>query len=206
MADWQAYAAAGFVVVAPNPRGGSGRGFDFARAIYADWGNKDVQDVIAALDHVIALGIADPTRLGVGGRSYGGILTNYVITSDARFKAAVSGAGSSNVLGMYGHDMYATEYQLELGTPWKNADVYERLSYPFLHADRIKTPTLFYCEALDVNVPCLGAEQMYQALSSLRVPTQLVIYPDEYHPVTVPSYLLDRMTRMIGWYKRHLEP
>jgi dipeptidyl aminopeptidase/acylaminoacyl peptidase len=206
MADWQAYAAAGFVVVAPNPRGGSGRGFEFARAIYADWGDKDVQDVIAALDHVIGLGIADPERLGVGGRSYGGILTNYVIASDRRFKAAISGAGSSNFLGMYGHDMYTTEYELELGTPWKNADVYERLSYPFLHADRIRAATLFYCEALDVNVPCLGAEQMYQALSSLRVPTQLVIYPDEYHPVTVPSYLFDRLTRALAWYKRYLEP
>jgi dipeptidyl aminopeptidase/acylaminoacyl peptidase len=206
MPDWQAFAAAGFVVVAPNPRGGSGRGFDFARAIYADWGNKDLQDVTAAVDHLIEIGIADPARLGVGGRSYGGILTNYVIASDPRFKAAVSGAGSSNFLGMYGHDMYTTEYELELGTPWKNADVYERLSYPFLHADRIKAATLFYCEQLDVNVPCLGAEQMYQALRSLRVPTQLVIYPDEYHPVTVPSYVDDRLTRMLAWYKRYLAP
>ena len=160
----------------------------------------------AAVDHVIDLGIADPARLGVGGRSYGGILTNYVIASDPRFKAAVSGAGSSNFVGMYGHDMYTTEYELELGTPWKNTDVYERLSYPFLHADRIRTATLFYCEALDVNVPCLGAEQMYQALRSLRVPTQLVIYPGEYHPVTVPSYLDDRLTRMLAWYKRYLTP
>ncbi len=137
MADWQAYAAKGFVVVAANPRGSSGRGFDFARAIYADWGNKDVEDVLAAVDHVVRLGIADPARLGIGGRSYGSILTNYVIARDPRFKVAVSGAGSSNMLGMYGHDQYTREYELELGTPWANREAYDRTSYPFLHADRI---------------------------------------------------------------------
>ena len=98
--DWQAYAARGFAVVGVNPRGSSGRGFDFARAIYADWGNKDVQDVLAGVDHVVKIGIADPARLGVGGRSYGSILTNYVIASDKRFKVAVSGAGTSNMLGI----------------------------------------------------------------------------------------------------------
>lgn len=206
MPDWQAYAAAGYVVVAPNPRGSSGRGFDFARAIYADWGHRDVEDVRAAVDYAIAQGIADPQRLGVGGRSYGGILTNYVIASDQRFRAAVSGAGSSNFFGMYGNDEYTAEYELELGLPWKNPDVYERLSYPFLHADRIKTPTLFYCEQLDVNVPCLGAEQMYQALRSLRVPTRLVVYPGEYHPVTLPGYLRDRQQRLLDWYGRYLAP
>ncbi len=204
MADWQAYAARGFVVVAANPRGSSGRGFDFARAIYADWGHKDVQDVLAAVDHVVAAGIADPARLGVGGRSYGGILTNYVIASDTRFKAAVSGAGASNFAALYGHDMYAREYELELGTPWANRGVWDRLSYPFLHAYRIKTPTLFYCAEQDFNVPCNGSEQMYQALRSLGVPTQLVIYPGENHALTVPSYLQDRMERLIEWNERHL--
>ena len=206
MPDWQAYAAAGFVVVAPNPRGSSGRGFDFSRAIYADWGRKDVQDVLAAVDHVVAQGIADPARLGVGGRSYGGILTNYVIASDKRFKAAVSGAGASNMLAMFGHDMYTREYALELGTPWQNRDAYERVSYPFLHADRIVTPTLFYCAALDYNVPCLGSEQMYQALKAVGVPSQLVIYPGENHALSVPSYLRDRLERLIGWYQRFLAP
>jgi dipeptidyl aminopeptidase/acylaminoacyl peptidase len=206
MPDWQAYAAAGFVVVAPNPRGSSGSGFDFSRAIYADWGHVDVQDVRAAVDYVVAQGIADPDRLGVGGRSYGGILTNYVIASDLRFKAAVSGAGSSNMIGMYGHDMYTREYELELGTPWQNPEAYARVSYPFLHADRIKTATLFYCADEDFNVPCLGAEQMYQALRSQDVPTQLVIYPGENHALKVPSHLRDRLERLIGWYSRFLMP
>jgi dipeptidyl aminopeptidase/acylaminoacyl peptidase len=206
MADWQAYAASGYAVVAVNPRGSSGRGFDFAKAIYADWGNKDVADVLAGVDHVVAMGIADPDRLAIGGRSYGGILTNSVIAQDKRFKAAVSGAGSSNMLGMYGHDQYTREYELELGTPWTNRDAYDRTSYPFLHADLIVTPTLFYCAEKDTNVPCLGAEQMYQALRSRNLPTELVIYPGESHALAVPSYLRDRMQRLIAWYDRFLKP
>jgi len=204
MEDWQVYAAAGYAVVAPNPRGSSGRGFAFANAIYADWGNRDVTDVLAAVDHAVKLGIADPERLGIGGRSYGGILTNAVIARDGRFKAAVSGAGSANAISMYGHDQYTREVELELGLPWRDREAYDRNSFAFLNADRIRTPTLFYCEELDLNVPCLGSEQMYQALRSLGVPTQLVIYPGEWHPVTVPSYLRDRMQRHLDWYGRYL--
>jgi len=206
MPDWQAYAARGYAVIAVNPRGSSGRGFDFARAIYADWGNKDAQDVLAGVDHMVKIGVADPAGLGIGGRSYGSILANYVIAKDKRFKAAVSGAGSSNMLGMYGHDQYTREYELELGTPWANRDAYDRASYPFLHADRISTPTLFYCAEKDFNVPCLGTEQMYQALRSRDVPTQLVIYPGENHALTVPSYLRDRLQRLLAWYDRFLQP
>ena len=204
LSDWQVYAAQGYAVVAANPRGSSGRGLDFALEIYADWGNKDIADVLAAVDHVVAAGIADPERLGIGGRSYGGMLTNYVIARDPRFKAAVSGAGTSHSIAMYGADQYTREVEYELGKPWENREAYDRTSFPFLHADRIKTPTLFYCEELDLNVPCLGSEQMYQALRSLGVPTQLVIYPDEWHPVTVPSYLRDRMRRHLDWYGRYL--
>ncbi len=204
MPDWQAYAARGFVVVAANPRGSSGRGFEFAKAIYADWGNKDVQDVLAAVDHVVAAGIADPDRLGVGGRSYGGILTNYVIASDARFKAAVSGAGVSNWAALYGHVMYSREYELELGTPWVQRELWDRLSYPFLHADRIRTPTLFYCAEQDFNVPCNGSEQMYQALRSLGVPSQLVVYPGENHALKVPSYLRHRLQILLDWNEKWL--
>ncbi len=143
-------------------------------------------------------------RLGVGGRSYGGILTNYVIATDTRFKAAVSGAGASNWTGLYGHDMYTREYEIELGTPWANRDLWDRLSFPFLHADRIRTPTLFYCAEQDFNVPCQGSEQMYQALRSLGVPTQLVVYPGENHALKVPSYLRDRLERLLGWNVQHL--
>lgn len=206
MPDWQAYAAQGYAIVAVNPRGSSGSGFDFAKAIYADWGNKDVEDVLAGVDHVVKMGIADPVRLGIGGWSYGAILTNAVIARDARFKAAISGAGASNMYAMYGHDQYIREYEIELGTPWNDRRQYDRASYPFLHADRIRTPTLFQCAGEDLNVPCLGTEQMYQALRSLGVPTQLVIYPGENHGLTVPSYLRDRLERNLAWYGKYLKP
>lgn len=204
MDDWQVYASAGFVVVGINPRGSSGKGFEFAKAIYADWGNKDVQDVLAGVDYLVKLGVADPERLGIGGWSYGSILTNYVIASDTRFKAAISGAGVSNSFASYGFDQYTREYELELGTPWANKDAYERVSYPFMHADRIKTPTLFQCSEDDFNVPCIGAMQMYQALRSLNIPTQLVIYPEQNHGITVPSYLVDRINRNLAWYQMYL--
>lgn len=201
----QWFAANGYAVIAPNPRGSSGRGFDFAKAIYADWGNLDVKDVLAAIAHVVAMGVVDPTRLGVGGWSYGGMLTDYVIASDSRFKAALSGAGAANILSGYGVDQYTPEYELELGQPWLKPDLYLKLSYPFLKSNRIKTPTLFMCSQLDVNVPCVGSEQLYQALKSLNVPTQLVIYPNEYHSLSTPSYIVDRLQRYVDWLDRYLK-
>ncbi|MGH8175402.1 MAG: prolyl oligopeptidase family serine peptidase, partial [Steroidobacter sp.] len=133
MLNWQIFASQGYVVVGANPRGSSGRGEAFATAIYANWGAKDTEDVLAAVDHVVTQGMADPERLGVGGWSYGGILTNNVIAKDTRFRAATSGASIANTLAGYGTDMYVREYEQELGTPWKNLDVWLRNSYPFLH-------------------------------------------------------------------------
>ena len=203
--SWQIFAANGYVVLGANPRGSSGRGEKFATAIYADWGNKDTEDVLAAVDYAVKQGIADPDRLGVGGWSYGGILTNFVISKDTRFKSATSGASISNVLAGYGTGMYVREYEAELGTPWKNLDVWLHNSYPFLHADRIKTPTLFQCGAADFNVPLLNSEQMYQALRSLGVETQLVIYPGQFHGLTKPSYLRERMQRYLDWHGKYLQ-
>lgn len=203
---WQVLAAHGYAVIAANPRGSSGRGEAFARAIYADWGNKDAEDVLAAVDWAIAKKVADPDRLGVGGWSYGGILTDHLITRDHRFKAAISGAGMGNVLAGYGTDMYIREYEIELGPPWKAPEVWLRNSAPFLHADRIVTPTLFLCGDQDFNVPLLNSEQMYQALRSLGVETQLVIYPEERHQLKKPSHLRDRLERYLAWFDRHLGP
>ena len=202
--SWQILAAQGFVVVAGNPRGSSGRGQDFAMGIFAAWGEKDTEDVLSLVDYAVQKGIADPARLGVGGWSYGGILTDNVITRDKRFKAAVSGASIGNTLAGYGTDMYVREYELELGVPWKNLDKYLRNSYPFLHADRIVTPTLFMCGEQDFNVPLLNSEQMYQAVRSIGVETQLIIYPGQFHGLSVPSYLRDRLQRQVGWYRKHL--
>jgi len=202
----QFYAAQGYVVVMPNYRGSSGRGLDFSKVIHADWGNLEVQDVLAAVDHLVAQGIADPDRLGIGGWSYGGMTTNYTIARDTRFKAAVSGAGISNMLTGYGTDQYIRQYENELGLPWKSLDAYLKVSYPFFHADRIVTPTLFLCGEKDFNVPLINSEQMYQALKSLGRDTQLVIYPGEYHGLKRPSFLRDRLERNLAWYDKYLKP
>jgi dipeptidyl aminopeptidase/acylaminoacyl peptidase len=204
--DRELYAANGYVVLEINYRGSSGRGEAFQKAIYADWGGKEVVDLLGAVDEAVRLGIADPERLGLGGWSYGGILTNYLIASDPRFKAAVSGASSSLQLSMYGLDQYVIQYELELGRPWEAREAYLKVSYPFFQVDRIRTPTLFLCGINDFNVPLAGVEQMYQALRSLDVETQLVLYPDQFHGLTVPSYQRDRLQRFLGWWNRFLQP
>lgn len=201
----QILADAGFAVAQVNYRGSSGRGVDYTKAIYADWGNKEVTDIIGAVDYLTAKGIADPNRVGIGGWSYGGILTDYSIASDTRFKAACSGAGSALQLSMYGVDQYVTQYETELGVPWKNADKWIKLSYPFFHADKIKTPTLFMAGEKDFNVPSVGAEQMYQALKSNGIPAQLVIYPGQNHGISVPSYQADRYARYLAWFGKYLK-
>ncbi len=201
----QSLAAGGFAVAAVNYRGSYGRGVDYCRAIFADWGNKEVKDIVGAADFLIASGVADSTKMGIAGWSYGGILTDYVIASDNRFRAASSGAGSALQLSMYGVDEYVNQYNNELGPPWEHLDTWLKLSYPFLRANRIKTPTLFMASQADFNVPSAGAEQMYQALRTLHVPTQLVIYPGQFHEITVPSYQVDRLQRWLVWFGRYLK-
>ncbi|HKS42968.1 MAG TPA: S9 family peptidase [Blastocatellia bacterium] len=203
----QWFAANGYAVLAVNYRGSSGRGQKYSRAIFADWGHYEVEDLLAGVDHVIKMGVADPDRLGVGGWSYGGILTDYLIASDTRFKAATSGAGTAFTISFYGTDQYIIQYDHEIGPPWnpKAWETYVKLSYPFLHADRIKTPTLFMGGERDFNVPIEGSQQMYQALKSLGVETQLVIYPNEFHGIQRPSYVRDRYERYLAWYDKYLK-
>jgi dipeptidyl aminopeptidase/acylaminoacyl peptidase len=203
--EWQMFAAAGYAVAGSNPRGSSGRGYAFQRIHLGDWGHVDVPDILAVADKLVDMRLADPDRLGIGGWSYGGILTNYMIASTDRFGAAISGAGMSNMLGGYGIDEYVLDWELELGKPWQNTEQWLRLSYPFLHADRISTPTLFLCGSDDFNVPLPASEQMYQALRSVGVPTRLVIYPGQYHSLTRPSFQLDKRTRYLDWYDRYLK-
>jgi len=205
-AEHQWFAANGYAVLAVNYRGSSGRGRKYSWAIAADWGHHEVEDLEAGIDHVIRMGIADPDRLGVGGWSYGGILTDYMIASDRRFKAATSGAGVAFPLALYGVDQYILQYDNEIGPPWKSLDTYIKLSYPFLHADRITTPTLFLGGDKDFNVPLEGGQQMYQALKSLGIDTQLIIYPDQFHGLTRPSFIRDRLERYLAWYDKYLKP
>jgi dipeptidyl aminopeptidase/acylaminoacyl peptidase len=201
----QLFASHGYLVLAINYRGSTGRGARFARSILADWGDREVKDLEAGVDYAIAQGWADPEHLGVGGWSYGGLLTDYLIASTPRFKAAISGAGSGNQTAMYGADEYILEYNAELGAPWRTTPAWLRVSYPFFHADRIRTPTLFLGGDKDFNVPLAGGEQMYQALRTLGVPAELIVYPGEYHVLTRPSFLVDRFARYLGWMAKNLQ-
>jgi dipeptidyl aminopeptidase/acylaminoacyl peptidase len=203
----QVFAANGYAVLAVNYRGSSGRGQKFSRSIFADWGHYEVEDLQAGVDHVIQMGVADPDRLGVGGWSYGGILTDYMIATDPRFKGATSGAGTAFTVAFYGTDQYIIQYDYEIGPPWnpKAWETYQKISYPFLHADRIKTPTLFLGGERDFNVPVEGGQQMYQALRSLGIDTQLIIYPNENHGITRPSYIRDRYERYLAWYDKYVK-
>ena len=195
----QLYAANGYAVLFPNPRGSSGYGQNYAKAIFADWGNKDFQDDMAMVDYAIEQGIADPDKLGVGGWSYGGISTDFIITQTTRFKAAISGAGAAEFSSLYGHDQYQKDYETELGLPWENQAAWAKVS-PFRNVAKVTTPTLFMGGNIDWNVPILGGEQMYQALKRLGRTTELVVYPDEYHEFSLPSHIKDRLERDLAWY------
>jgi dipeptidyl aminopeptidase/acylaminoacyl peptidase len=198
------FAANGYAVITPNPRGSSGYGEAFSRAIFADWGKKDYQDVMAGVDYAVAQGWSDPDRLGVGGWSYGGILTNYVLTQTDRFKGAVTGASEVLYVANYGHDHYQLQWELELGLPWANREAWERLS-PFNAIEKIVTPTLVMGGEDDWNVPILNSEQLYQALRRLGRETQLVVYPGQPHGLRVPSYQKDRLERYLAWYGKYVK-
>ena len=200
----QLFAANGYLVVLTNPRGSSGYGQDFSHALWAAWGVKDTEDVIAGVDYAIELGYADPDRLGVGGWSYGGILTNYVITKSDRFKAAITGASEVLYRANYGHDHYQRQWEAELGLPWENAAAWERIS-PFNDVANVDTPTLIMGGEHDWNVPIQNSEQLYQALRRLGVETQLVVYPDEFHGISKPAFQLDRLERYLAWYGKYLK-
>lgn len=200
----QLFAANGYAVIMPNPRGSTGYGEEFAQGTVAAWGDKDFQDVMAAVDHGIEIGLVDPDRLGVGGWSYGGILTNYVITQTTRFKAATSGASLGLVTANYGHDHYQLMYELEFGLPWEYPERWVRLS-PFSKVQSITTPTLWMGGALDWNVPIINSEQMYIAMKRLGRETQLVVYPDEHHGIRRPTFEKDRLERWLAWFDNYLK-
>lgn len=200
----QLLAANGYVVLTPNPRGSSGYGQDYCKAIFADWGNKDYQDDMAEVDYAIAQGIADADKLGVGGHSYGAISTNFIITQTTRFKAAISNAGTFLNVTNYGHDLYEREWEMELGLPWENRALWEKLS-AFNSVTKIKTPTLVEGGEIDWNVPMINGEQMYQSLKRLGIPTLLVVYPGEYHEFSRPSFQADLYERDLAWFNHYVK-
>lgn len=202
----QIFAAHGYAVLNVNYRGSNGRGQAYSQAIAGDWGNLEEKDLEAGVNWAIKAGMADPNRLGVGGWSYGCISTDYMIASDPRFKAATCGAGTGFTFSLYGVDEYIRQYNNEIGPPWdaKAWATYQKIGYPLLHADRIKTPTLYMSGLRDMNVPMVGNKQMYEALKTLNVPTELVLYPGQWHGFRRPSFLRDRYQRYLAWYAKYL--
>jgi len=201
----QFFAANGYVVVEPNPRGSTGRGQSFINAIFKTWGVTDYPDVVGAVDHVIKMGYADPDKLAVMGYSYGGYMTNVVITRSNRFRAAASGAGHSLIIANYGHDIYQKWYNWELGEPWENMSEYDRLS-PLLRVGQVETPTIFLGGRQDWNVPVLNAELFYQSLKHKGVPSRLIVYPNSHHGGWNPNFEKDFYTRIVGWFDQYAKP
>ncbi|HLY42299.1 MAG TPA: S9 family peptidase [Terracidiphilus sp.] len=200
-------ATKGYAELNVNYRGSAGRGQDYAKSIAGDWGDLEVQDLLAGVDKAVSMGVADPNRLCVTGWSYGGILTDYTTASTDRFKCAISGAGVAAPMTFYGVDQYILQYDNEIGPPWKDLKTYIKISYPFLEIDkRVHTPMMFMGGTSDMNVPLIGGEQMYEALKSLGRPTELVVYPNQFHGFTRPSYIKDRYERWLAWWDKYLKP
>jgi dipeptidyl aminopeptidase/acylaminoacyl peptidase len=200
----QLLAANGYLVLITNPRGSSGYGNDFSMALWQRWGIPDFDDVNAGVDHIIERGWADPDKLGVGGWSYGGILTNYVITKSTRFKGAISGASMGLLVANFGHDHYQLGNEREWGLPWENRQLWEDLS-PWNDIGNVTTPTLFMGGESDWNVPILNSEQMYVALKRRGIDTRLVVYPGQPHGLRIPSYNVHRYNEYLAWYAKYLK-
>ena len=172
----------------------------------AGLGEPDYEDVMGAVDYIVEQRWAHPDKLAVTGWSYGGMLTNHVITKTDRFKAAVTGASSTLYVVNFGHDQYQRWWRYELGLPWKpeSRQLYDKLS-PFNRVENVTTPTLILGGKEDWNVPIINSEQLYFALKLLGVPTELVVYPDEFHGIDTPSHAKDLYQRYLVWFSRYLK-
>lgn len=206
--SFQVLAGRGYATLAVNPRGSSGYGQAFADGTLLNWGGGDYKDLMAGVDHVLkARPEIDPQRLGVIGGSYGGFMTNWVITQTTRFKAAVSSASVSNLVSFYGTSLYQDLVHAEFdGFPWEgNFDLLWKWS-PLAHAKNAATPTLFIHGEQDHDVHITEAEQMFTALRRRGVDAALARYPREGHGFREPKHLLDRTERTLAWLDRHLKP
>ncbi len=204
--EFQLWAKEGFVVLYTNPRGSSGYGEDFLWATWGGWGGLDYEDVMSGVDYALQNFAIDEERLGVSGYSYGGFLTNWIITQTDRFAAAISGAGISNWLSDYGTaDIPRTKESEFYGPPWKprSGDLLWEQS-PIKHADGISTPTLIIHGESDYRVPIEQGEQMYTALRKQRVPARMVRYPDSYHGGWRPWDMVHRYSEELTWWNKHL--
>jgi len=201
---WQMFAGAGYAVFAPNFRGSGYHGREFVRANIGDWGGGDYKDIMAGVDYLIKEGIADEAKLGVEGWSYGGFMTNWIITHTDRFKAAVSGAGLSNLESFYGTtDIQGFMEYYHKGFPWSSREIYRRSS-PLTSTFKVKTPVLILHGEEDVRVPISQSEELYYYLKKTGVTVKFVRYPGEGHGLREPQHQLDRYNRMLNWFNAHI--
>jgi dipeptidyl aminopeptidase/acylaminoacyl peptidase len=201
---WQMFAGAGYGVFAPNFRGSGNYGREFVRANIGDWGGGDYRDIMAGVDDLIKKGIADETKLGVEGWSYGGFMTNWIITHTDRFKAAVSGAGLSNLESFYGTtDIQGFMEYYHKGFPWISRKIY-RSSSPLTSTFKVKTPVLILHGEEDRRVPVSQSEELYQYLKKAGITVKFVRYPREPHGLREPNHQLDRYTRMLNWFNTYI--
>jgi dipeptidyl aminopeptidase/acylaminoacyl peptidase len=205
--DWaQVLAGRGHAVLLPNPRGSTGRGPAFANAVFGDVGGGELRDVLAGVDAMVERGVADPERLGIGGWSWGGYLTALAVTRTERFKAAVMGAGVSNLISDNSlGDIPSANLSYFKETLYHDPDPYYERS-PIRGVRDVRTPTLILHGEEDRRVSVAQSIEMYVALRALGVETQLVTYPREGHSIEEREHQLDVIRRIIGWFERHLRP
>ena len=201
----QLLAARGYAVFYPNIRGSIGYGQKFIEMNRADWGGKDFKDVLAGVDDLIAKGLADPEKLAIGGWSYGGYMAEWAITQTTRFKAAVSGAGLSNLISEFGTERGPSYDEWFWGLPYEKPQGFLNSS-PFLYLKKAKTPTLILQGDADTVDPLGQSEELYRGLKRYGVETELVVYPREPHGFHEQKHLVDRLNRITAWYDAHLKP
>ena len=200
----QLLASAGYAVFYPNVRGSTGYGYDFMVLNRGDWGGGDFKDIMAAVDYLVTRGTADPDRLGIAGWSYGGYMAAWTITQTQRFKAAVSGAGMSDLATEFGTEEHPAYDEWFYGLPYEKPEGFRRSS-PLTYVKNAQTPTLILQGEADVIDPKGQSEAFYRALKRYGVETELVIYPREGHGLKEEKHLLDRLNRLVAWFDKHLK-
>jgi dipeptidyl aminopeptidase/acylaminoacyl peptidase len=200
----QLLAARGYAIFYPNIRGSIGYGQQFMEMNRADWGGGDFKDVMAGIDDLVARGIVDPDRLGIGGWSYGGYMSEWAITQTTRFKAAVSGAGMANLISEFGTEEHPAYDEWFWGLPYEHSEGFLKAS-PFLYLRRARTPTLILQGDADLIDPLGQGQELYRGLKRYGVEAELVVYPREPHGLREEKHLLDRLNRILAWYDKHLK-
>ncbi|HEU5163012.1 MAG TPA: S9 family peptidase, partial [Thermoanaerobaculia bacterium] len=199
------FAARGYAVLQPNPRGSGAYGESFRQANRADWGGGDFRDVMAGVDSLIEQGIADPERLGIMGWSYGGFLSAWAITQTDRFRAASIGAPVVDLLSMEGTSDIPGFITSFFGTvPWNAGDLI-RAHNPLSHVGKVKTPALIQHGEDDPRVPFSQSQMLHQALVDLGVPVTMVAYPRTTHTAREPRLRMDVMKRNLWWFDKWIK-